>query len=328
MCFITFSLKKVKQLTQSDTLIKSNPGFYHFRKLSCCPTLGRLGICLDFIFTMTNPLYKFTPKFVLKKQDIQDFPFEEFAEASLDTLDSIADGYGLANFNSWMLPQMLQYFSTWELQYLDTGKIDPKATAVYNIDQHNAWQVGLWKVATRLKRSSLVKKQNAEPGSNYGSLVPLILAAHKKYNNVPYSSWDRSADLRFVVDKNLCAAMLSDPWPDDLTAERTLAIRTEGLTVKSGLKAGQLKNPLSTWSLTGIQHTELASYAPLAVTMLTQIWLAHPSLRNQYMVLDTQDWDSMPKPLIVGDLFKAETFKPVMPKKPVAVEGQDLPWDA
>lgn len=279
---------------------------------------------------MSNLFNKFTSKFILTRQDIRDFPFEEFAEPSLAELDDVASKYGLTNFNSWMLPQMLQYFSTWKLHYLDNGFIDPKATLVKNADQNDAWQVGLWKVATRLKRSSLVKKQNAEPGNHYGSLVPLILAAHKKYNSVPYSKWNRGEDLRFVVDKNLCAAMLSEPWPQDLDVSRILAIRTDGLTTKSGARAGEVKNPLSTWSLTGIQHTELSGYAPLAVTMLTQIWLAHPSLRNEYMVLDTQDWDNIPEPLITGDLFLSETHTAkaaVTSNKVSAVEGQDSPWE-
>lgn len=48
--------------------------------------------------------------------------------------------------------------------------------------------------------------------------------------------------------------------------------------------------------------------------MLTQVWVAHPSLRNEYMVLDPVNWDQMPEPLIPTELHKIIT-----PSK--------LPWD-
>jgi hypothetical protein len=129
-----------------------------------------------------------------------------------------------------------------------------------------------------------------------------------------------------VVDKNLAQAMLVDEIPD-LGTDRLLEIRELGLLAKSGRTEGQAKNPLSTWALTGIADTELGHLPKLAVTMLTQIWLAHPSIRNQYMVLDPLDWDRMPEPLVAQDIFKPTVAVKAEVTQPKA-SGNFVPWEA
>ena len=118
--------------------------------------------------------------------------------------------------------------------------------------------------------------------------------------------------------------MLVEEIPD-ITQQRLLEIRDLGLMTKSGKTEGQKKNPVATWTLTGIGDTELGHLPKLAVTMLTQIWLAHPSIRNQYMILDPLDWDRMPDPLITDDLFKPTPASKSV-SKPTAKTYDDLPW--
>ena len=48
--------------------------------------------------------------------------------------------------------------------------------------------------------------------------------------------------------------------------------------------------------------------------MLCQIWLAHPQHRTEYMILDPNNWDTIPAPLIETDLIKTTT-------------SSDVPWD-
>jgi len=36
---------------------------------------------------------------------------------------------------------------------------------------------------------------------------------------------------------------------------------------------------------------------------MCQIWVAHPSLRTDMMVLDPSVWDNMPQPLVTGETF-------------------------
>jgi hypothetical protein len=43
--------------------------------------------------------------------------------------------------------------------------------------------------------------------------------------------------------------------------------------------------------------------------MLTQIWLAHPQHRSNLMILDPNNWDHMPEPLIAASIFKTPEGK-------------------
>lgn len=250
------------------------------------------------------------------KNDIHAFPFEECAtlkEAA--ELEEWASLHGLTNFNFWMLPQILAYFGQLRVKKNADGLYDPKLLMTDNF-RDNDWAVGLWRVCTKLKRSALVKAQMNPQFAEYSALVPLILAGLKKYQNIPYSAWSAEG-LSYVIDKGLYEAMMCNP--PDLPLSRVLELRQQGLMTKSGPKSGQLKNALNTWTLTGIKNTEWGELPPLALTMLAQIWVAHPSIRNSYMVLDPNDWDAVPDSIITTDVLGTK------PSKPRVVE--DLPWD-
>lgn len=282
-----------------------------------------LGYYPTFLPQRLGPLLmsitKYSPKLVLNRHHIDDFPFEEFADLELSALDDLATQYKLSSFNSWMLPQLLAHFGSWKPYWNDEGLIDPKLTVIKNVGSSKKSK-GMWMVCCRLMRSTLVAKQSALPGTYYGALVPLILAGFKKYQNIPYSKWSREG-IQFVVDKNLAEAMCTTL--PELDVARILEIREDGLTIKTGEKRGQKKSATSTWALTGIQDTELSQYPRLAVTMLTQIWMAHPSLRNEYMILDPNNWDRMPEPLVGIEIFELPKLRRVSP-----IEGQSFdPWE-
>lgn len=259
----------------------------------------------------------------IRTQDIRAWPFESYAKLNKTQLESSTSEHSISAFSSWMLPQIIAYYATWDLQWRD-GKIDPMLTAKHNIQ--TPWEIGLWRVATQLKRGSLVKLQSRPEYANYSALVPLILCGHKKYNGVPYVSWNLTENSP-VVDEPLLEAML---WRDDavygLGSERVIQIRTQGLTIKSGTKMGEVQKPTSQWCLKGIKDTEYASVPALASTMLSQIWVAHPSLRTEYMVLDPYDWDRMPPPLVSTEIFKQPDPQSLRTSKPVD-DGNYLPWE-
>jgi len=255
--------------------------------------------------------------FTLKSQNIKDFPFKDYADLSDSELEAQAKTHGLTNFNSWMLPQILAHYGAWKFKFVD-NKVDYNLTREENIT--TSWDIGLWRVCTRLKRGSLVKAQNKTP--QYSALVPLILAGAKVYQGIKYSSWALD-DKCYLVEPKLLEVML---WRDDycynLGSKRLLEIRQQGLTTKSGVKAGQVSDPKSQWCLTGIKDTELWGNPTLVNTVLTQIWVAHPSLRHELMVLDPYNWDEMPKPLIEDQIFMTPIAK--IPK--VTSLGSQLPW--
>jgi len=254
----------------------------------------------------------------IKSNTIKEFPFDEYKALNSSQLEDKAKEHGITAFNSWMLPQIMAHLAEYKLIRTSNDLIDPQETARHNITSD--WDIGLWKVITRLKRGSLVKAQSNPEFVNYSALVPLYLAAQKRFNNIPYRSWLIDANCR-LVDENLLEAML---WKEryDLGSARILEIRQQGLTTKSGTRMGSIAKPTSSWCLKGIRDTELGSAPKLVSTMLTQIWVAHPSLRTEYMILDPYNWDRMPEPLITQDIFKHDDAKKFLAKE----DKEDLPW--
>ena len=251
----------------------------------------------------------------LKKQHIDEFPFEEYHQHP--DIETLAEQHGLVNMNTWMLPQILAHYGQWQLVKNCQNKVDPQLTAKQNITK--PWHLGLWRVVTKLKRGSLVKLQGSPIGVNYSALVPIILAGAKRYQNVDYTSWAITPDCRLVAE-DLLQAMFCD-YPS-LGSDRLLEIREQGLTIKSGAKAGSMQKPTSRWTLTGIQDTELHGLPKLAQTMLAQIWVANPSLRTNLMILDPKNWDLMPEPLLSSEIF-------IVPSKqqPELKAVVDMPWN-
>jgi len=276
--------------------------------------------------------------FKLKTNNIENFPFQEFAqELEADELEALAKEFNITAFNSWMLPQILAHYGSWKLIYKD-GKVDPNLTAKANIS--TPWHVGLWKVCTRLKRGSLVKSQSDPEFASYSALVPLILAGAKRYQGIKYTQWNVDHSCRLISQDLLDALFWVPPTPKivaqdqtilecgkpyyGLGSEELLELREQGLTIRSGKREGQVQKATSTWRLNGLGGTVLQGAPALVTTMLAQIWCAHPSLRTQYMILDPNDWDAMPEPLIAETVF-------VEPLKPAKVKAEkayyDLPWN-
>lgn len=253
--------------------------------------------------------------FILKRNDIKEFPFQDAANLNDSDLELWASEHNLTNFNTWMLPQLVALFGQFRVRKTDDGFHDSKALLADNMPKTDLWLVGIWRVINRLKRSSLVKSQIHPEYSRYSALVPLILSGLKQYQNISYSSWTEDG-LSAIVDPKLYEAMMYDM--PELSTERILQIREQGLMTKSGAKMGTLKPAKSTWKLTGIGNTELAEAPSLISTMVAQIWVAHPSIRNRYMILNPMDWDSMPEPLITVAVLEQSTNT----KKEIV----DLPW--
>lgn len=259
----------------------------------------------------------------LKTQDIREYPFQEYHKLNKTQLEAATKEHYISAYATWMLPQIVAYYGTWQPVVVD-GKIDAIATARKNCQ--TPWEAGLWRVATQLKRGSLVKLQSRPEYANYSALVPLILCGQKKYNGVGYQQWNVEPGCP-LIDEALLEAML---WRDDdvygLGSERVLEIRTQGLTIKSGPKMGEVYKPTASWCLKGIKDTEYANVPALAATMLSQIWVAHPTLRSEYMILDPYNWDRMPPPLVTSEIFKQPD--PKSPKSGKAYDsGEYLPWE-
>ena len=251
-----------------------------------------------------------------KKQDIEYLDLKDIVKLEETQLNLWAEDNQLHRFESWLLPQLVANFGRWEI-CTSGGKIDVLQTIKKNCGDPK--QQELWKL-TRIKRSKLIGKQISN--SKYASLTPLILMGFKQFQGIKYSDWFGLDNLNYIIEPELLLATSVDY--DGLGSERLLEIRNQGLTQRSGTKAGQLKPAESTWSLTGIQDTEIGHLPKLTQSMLCQIWLAHPKHRDPMMILDPKDWDNVPNPLIQYDVFKKPEPKE---QAPILESNQQiLPW--
>lgn len=232
-------------------------------------------------------------------------------ELNLGELSTLADGdfleaiekLKLYNHHSWLLPQLVQHFASWKI--LEDGK----STVLYNCQ--TSQQRSLYRL-TRVVRSAILKNQNKH--SEYSQLVPLILLAHKRYNGKSYESWRNYTGLEWILEPELyLAATATIPH---YSREELLKITTIGLTTLDG----KPKNPVSTHKLTGINEDHPFYNLPrLLIVQLCQIWLAHPTVRHEAMILDHNNWDSIPQPLIDVEVLVG---KPQPKNKSLA----QVPW--
>ena len=258
----------------------------------------------------------------LKKLSIEELPLRDIAAMTEVELEDWATKNHVNRMGSWLLPQLVATFGAWRLAKDSAGVIDVKQTLKWNCEPSLAAQA-MWRLS-RIPRTLLLTKQVALP--EYAVLTPLILAGFKRMQGVPYEQWRGVDNLEYVVEPRLLEAV-TQTCPT-LGSERLLAIRQQGLTTRSGKTAGTIKNPESTWSLTGIQDTELGHLPKLTQTVLTQIWLAHPVHRSNLMILDPENWDRMPEPLIAPTVFKNATITETaqLEPKPKETAKTLLPW--
>lgn len=257
---------------------------------------------------------------ILKKQDIESLPLKELNGYTTVELEQWIQKEKLQNYHQWLLPQLVAHFGTWRIHRDGEGRPLVLKTLKENLQDDPKLQA-IWKLS-RVTRSLLLPSQTQHP--QYAQFTPLILMGFKLYKDVNYSQWQGLEGLEWILEPKLYEALnLSDEQLVccSLGSERLLEIRQEGLLNKFGAKVGTLKPAESTWALTGIKHTELGNLPKLTQSMLTQIWIAHPSKRTQYMILDPTNWDRMPEPLVSSEVFQQQKQEPKQTK-----DHLTLPW--
>jgi hypothetical protein len=205
--------------------------------------------------------------------------------------------YHIKSWGIKLLDQIVGEFSRHKINALGSGgTISGLQYLRDNLDPKSQRDMGIYRFLMMDKRSDYLDKMGTGEAKKYCTLVPLILYAHKLYNNVDYSRWERES-LHYVVNESLCEAMLTET--PQLSTERLLELRNIGL-----MQAGKPRSPSSTYSLYRLGDTELSECPGLVRIMLCQTWAAHPSNRTKYMVLDPMNWDKMPTPLVDVNIFK------------------------
>jgi hypothetical protein len=259
---------------------------------------------------------------LFKKQEIHSLDFTGTEGLNTEGWETWAESVSLSHLHTWLLPQLVAWYGNWTLVY-DNDTIDCLATVKLNCPDPKS---RAFYMLSRIKRSLLVAQQTKTP--DYATFTPLILMGQKRMKGLDYESWKSSTGLQYILEPRLFDAVVLAPEDLEicggLGSDRLREIQVQGLTTKSGKTAGSIKPAKSTWSLTGIQDTEIGHLPKLTQTLLTQCWLAHPELRTPYMVLDLQNWDSMPQPLVTNDIFKAVPEQQPNKSREVA---DVLPWD-
>ena len=233
--------------------------------------------------------------------------------------------YKLGSLLISVMPQILAHIANkpFRLDEVMTveGQIDSAKLIKHAFDFSNEWERGLYIFLMLDSRSAYLPSQYKGEGVQYCALVPLIPYAYKLHHKIPYSKWDR-ATLKWTVNKSLLDAMTHT---GTYTREELLAARELGMTYQNGPKSGESRNPQSNFKLWSTKGGCMHGVPHLAQVMYTQIWCAHPSSRTPYMVLDPQNWDRMPAPLISESIFMPATAKER--SKPASDDGiNDLPW--
>lgn len=221
-----------------------------------------------------------------------------------------------------VLPQIMAHIAAKPFRMVEVvtaeGQLDGSKLLKHIFDFNSEWERGLYLFLMLDTRSSYLPSQYKGEGVQFCSLVPLIMYAFKLHHKIAYSKWSRDS-VHWVVNKSLCDAM---KYEHSFSREDILAARELGLVYQNGDKKGQSRNPQSNFKLWATKGGCLHGAPPLAQVMLTQIWSAHPSSRTPYMILDPNNWDHMPAPLISQDIFKPQTAKSN------SYDGNvlDLPW--
>lgn len=186
--------------------------------------------------------------------------------------------------------QLLMHFGKWapvKVGELYSGEATVRKNATTDYEKG----ICMFATGSKVKMFSGSPRTVVQYKSPIGPLVPIVLAGFKSAQEIQYSQWDRNT-LEYIVDKDLLAAMLSDPKP--LSTEEALLYRSMAITDA----AGKSYAPNSCAKLNRLGETPLGDLPKLARYMSIQTWCAHPTNRTEYMILDPKAWDSMPKPLV------------------------------
>lgn len=231
--------------------------------------------------------------------------------------------------HEWFPNQLQAYFGTWKAIKVNELYC-PEATYKHNVSTpKDLFALGSL-LLVKAKRGIFFHKSPTtikQYSSIFNPLIPQVLAGFKKYQDIPYMSWDRSK-IRLLESKQIAELYgIVDDWKEvqALGAEELLRLRVDATTALTGKQAGKPTNPATCAKRFRLQFTPLVNLPPLAQYMALQTWAAHPSSATKYTILDPTDWDAVPAPLIETELFAKPAPDP-KPKQKVQQET-DLPWD-
>jgi hypothetical protein len=205
----------------------------------------------------------------------------------------------------WMFPQMLTYIAR-NIPIVRNSAGNVSAYKMFATIGRDDIAKAILAIFMYKSRGVFLNAQNKKEQAVYGRLTPLFMYAYKKDKDIAYSEWERS-EIEYVVEAELAEAMLTEI--EEIDTEELLRYRREALTVKTGKTAGEVRSTLTTYKLFPSGDSPLCGLNELSTAMLCQTWLAHPDNRHASMILDPDDWDNMPEPLITPNVIKSRNVR-------------------
>lgn len=229
---------------------------------------------------------------------------------------TFCDEFGISSKLDWLPYQMLAYFGSWTPVKNEFDLYTGKGTVMANAKKD--WEIGitLFSLGSRTNMFNKAPRANPQYKSPINPLVPIILGGFKKFQNIPYNSWNKPG-LTHIVDKDLCEAMLSSP--PELTRTEILTLRNTALTDVTGPRAGRPQNPITSAKLNHLATTSIGNLPRLAKIMVIQTWCAHPDNRTALTITNPLDWDTPAIPLVETSVLKEASGSDKW-------SAGDLPW--
>jgi hypothetical protein len=251
------------------------------------------------------------------------------SEAKLAVTEAWCAKNSISQKLNWLPHQLLAYFGTWTAVRDESGKYSAPLTWDANTrarGDYHALGSALLATSTRTNFFKAAPRGNQQYKSVINPLVPIILAGFKKFQGINYSEWN-PVGLEMLLDAEL--AKLVGVVVPELSVSELIALRNTAVTDKEGARANIPNNPATCTKLNHLGDTALGHLPKLAKYMVLQTWAAHPSNRNDYAILDPNNWDNIPEPLVSKDIFLQNTTQIAKVRtQTVAYIETDCPWNA
>jgi hypothetical protein len=258
-----------------------------------------------------------------------ELPANIVQECKAQAKSSVVEAWAIKNSVpqklTWLPHQLLAYFGTWKA-VVDENKYSAPLTWDYNTRQRqDYYALGSALLATSARTNFFkdAPKGNQQYKSVINPLVPIILAGFKKFQGINYSDWSLDG-LEVLLDPEL--GKLVGVTVPELSHSELIALRNTAITDRTGPREGIPNNPATCTKLNHLGDTALGHLPKLAKYMVLQTWAAHPQNRNEYMILDPNNWDNIPQPLVSKDIFLHKPPQVLQPRTQRVADSADLPW--
>ena len=197
------------------------------------------------------------------------------------------------------------------------AKLDAKATFL-KIREKDDNLFQYLKYVSRLTSRGKLYAASGSLAAPYCALVPLFMMPYKKFRDIPYESW-HTEDQVVTALGNKLGLEYQKYHHLQFTDEQVAEMRERALMSPSKGKLAP-----SAWPNHSVTYYDLKlPSTSLFRHMLCQTWMANVQHRNEYMILDLNDWDKMPEAM---DELIEENSPTIPMAKKIEEYTEDLPW--